>query len=144
MRQTKFWTSLSLWMRSNPPKIFLKRRNTHTLYSVIALTLFPSNIWQTGMLAWGKERKVTHTHTKSWLLGLLSDQKIKSKCLLRVDGVHGVARAEEATIAAVALVDEGVAASAALDHSIKVPGGSLGGVTHEAFILKQGMRQMFS
>ncbi len=27
--------SLSLWMRSNPPKIFLKRGNTHTLFQFI-------------------------------------------------------------------------------------------------------------
>ena len=27
--------SLSLWMRSNPPKIFLKRGNTHTLFQIL-------------------------------------------------------------------------------------------------------------
>ena len=56
----------------------------------------------------------------------------------RVYRVHRVAGAQEAAVAAVALVHEGVAARAALDHGVEVPGGSLGRVMREAFILKQG------
>ena len=57
--------------------------------------------------------------------------------LSRVYGVHGVARAQEAAVAAVSLVDQGVTPGAALDHRVEVPGGSLGRVMHVAVILKQ-------
>jgi len=52
-----------------------------------------------------------------------------------VDRVHGVAGAEEAAVAAVALVDQGVAARPTLDHRVEVPGGSLGRIVRQAFIL---------
>ena len=65
---------------------------------------------------------------------VIGDRK-KHKLYSRVYGVHSVAGAQEAAVAAVALVDEGVAARAALDHRVEVPGGSLGRVTREAFIL---------
>ena len=57
--------------------------------------------------------------------------------VLRVYGVHSVAGAQEAAVAAVSLVHQGVTPGAALDHRVEVPGGSLSRVTHEAVILKQ-------
>ena len=59
------------------------------------------------------------------------------KGLSRVYGVHSIAGAQEAAVAAISLVHQGVTPGAALDHRVEVPGGSLGRVTHEAVILKQ-------
>ena len=56
----------------------------------------------------------------------------------RVYRVHSIAGAQEAAVAAISLVDQGVTPGAALDHRVEVPGGSLGRVMREAFILKQG------
>ena len=71
---------------------------------------------------------MTHTRVESSLLATRYS---------RVDRVHGVAGAEEAAVAAVALVDQGVAARPTLDHRVEVPGGSLGRVVRQAFILKK-------
>ena len=59
------------------------------------------------------------------------------KWVLRVYRVHSVARSQEAAVAAVSLVDQGVTPGAALDHRVEVPGGSLGRVVRQAFILKK-------
>ena len=45
-----------------------------------------------------------------------------------VDTIHSVTRPKEPAVAAIALVHQRVAASAALDHGVEVPGGTLAGV----------------
>ena len=88
--------------------------------------------WMCAQPTWDTKRTlsndcVTHTRVESSLLATRYS---------RVDRVHGVAGAKEAAVAAVALVDQGVAARPTLDHRIEVPGGSLGRVVRQAFILK--------
>ena len=61
-----------------------------------------------------------------------------------VDGVDGVPGSEEAAVAAVALVDEGVAARAALDHRVEVPARPLARVLlvalRRALVLRQAVQ----
>ena len=62
-----------------------------------------------------------------------------------VDGVDGVPGSEEAAVAAVALVDEGVAARPALDHRVEVPARPLARVLlvalRRALVLRQAVQQ---
>ena len=62
-----------------------------------------------------------------------------------VNGVDGVPGSEEAAVAAVALVDEGVAARAALDHRVEVPARPLARVLlvapRRALVLQQPVQQ---
>ena len=48
--------------------------------------------------------------------------------ILPVNTIHSVARAKKPTVTSVAFVYQRITPSAALDHGVEVPGGSLGRV----------------